>query len=149
VTYELRIERVIDGPRESVFDAFVDPDAQQLLYDDPETPGWSVTSQLDLQVGGKWTIDFGSPQLLNRETNVFTEIDRPQRLVFDSTMYIAEQERSFGTKVVVTFEERGASTFVTIIQSGFERREDRDNIEGGWPSILDALEDLVSGRIAT
>jgi uncharacterized protein YndB with AHSA1/START domain len=149
VTYELRIERVIDGPRESVFDAFVDPGAQRLLYGDPETPGWSVTSQLALQLGGKWTIDFGKPQLFNRETNVFTEIDRPRRLVFDSTMYIAEQGHSFDTKLVVTFEERGASTLATIIQSGFERREDRDTIKGGWPSILDALEDLVAGRIAT
>jgi uncharacterized protein YndB with AHSA1/START domain len=52
VTYELRIERVIDGPRESVFDAFVDAD--------PEAPVWTVTSQLVLQVAGKWTIDFGS-----------------------------------------------------------------------------------------
>jgi hypothetical protein len=52
-------------------------------------------------------------------------VDRVRPLDLDSTKYIAEQGR------------------------GFDRREDRDNIEGGWPSILDALEDLAAGRIAT
>jgi uncharacterized protein YndB with AHSA1/START domain len=33
MTYDLRIERIIDAPPEVVFDAFVDPEAQK-------TPPW-------------------------------------------------------------------------------------------------------------
>jgi Activator of Hsp90 ATPase homolog 1-like protein len=48
--------------------------------------------------------------------------------------------------VTVSFEERGGSTFLTIVQTDFERREDRDGIERGCPSILDALERIVVHR---
>lgn len=37
---------------------------------------------------------------------------------------------------------------MTIWQAGFERREDRDGVEGCWPSSLDALQRGVAHRIA-
>src|SRR5438093_11385684 len=93
VTYDLRIERLIDAPPEVVFDSFVDPAAQSALYDDPSEPGWNVESELDLRVGGTWTIAFGKAgEDPYRETNVFTEVDRPRRLVFDSRMRKGDPE---------------------------------------------------------
>jgi uncharacterized protein YndB with AHSA1/START domain len=146
MTHELRVERLIDGPAEKVFDAFVDPQSQKTLYNDPDEPGWMVESDLDLRVDGTWTISFGTQGKLNRETNVFTEIERPRRIVFNSTMFLAGDNREFHTTIVVTFEERDGRTLVTIDQRGFERQEDRDLIESGWPNILDALQNVFAGR---
>jgi uncharacterized protein YndB with AHSA1/START domain len=149
VTYDLRIERLIDAPPDVVFDAFVDPDAQKILYDDETQPAWTVESALDLRPGGTWTIAFGKAgDEPHRETNLFIEVDRPRKIAFDSTMFIANEGRSFGTKMIVTFEERAGKTLVTVVQTGFELREDRDDIEGGWPSIVDALERVAAERVA-
>ena len=154
MTYDLKIERLIDAPTDVVFDAFVDPEAQKLLYGNEAEPTWTVESELDLRVGGTWTIAFGKagedPYL---ETNVFTEVDRPRRIAFDSVMAMGEEGRrnggrDFSTSVVVTFEERDGKTLLTIVQTGFDDREDRDGVRTGWGSILDALEQVVTERLA-
>jgi uncharacterized protein YndB with AHSA1/START domain len=145
VTYDLRIERLIHASAEVVFDSFVDPAAQKDLYDDTTEPAWTVESELDLRVGGTWTIAFGKAgEEPYRETNVFTEVDRPHRLVFDSKMRMGEDGRNVDTTVTVTFEDRDGKTLLAIVQTGFERQQDRDMIQGGWPSILDALERVVA-----
>jgi uncharacterized protein YndB with AHSA1/START domain len=46
MTHELRIERLIHAPPEVVFDAFVDPEAQEALYDDETDETWTVESEL-------------------------------------------------------------------------------------------------------
>jgi uncharacterized protein YndB with AHSA1/START domain len=144
VTYDLKIERLIDSSSEAVFDAFLDPDAQKILYNNEEETDWTVESELDLRVGGTWTIVFGKAgEEPFRETNVFTEVDRPRRLVYTSTMFKGRYGGSFDTIVTVTFENRDGKTLLTILQTGFESRDERDMIQGGWPSILDVLERVV------
>lgn len=147
MTYDLRIERLIDALPEDVFDAFIDPEAQRTLYENHEETNWMVESAVDLRVGGTWTIEFGKHEEVPfRETNVFTEVDRPRRLSFTSTMFKGPYGGSFDTTVTVTFENRDGKTLLTILQSGFEDREERDMIQSGWPSILDALETYVGAR---
>jgi uncharacterized protein YndB with AHSA1/START domain len=147
MTYDLKFERVIDARPNVVFDAFVDPETQSSLYDNREEPDWIVESEIDLRVGGTWTITFGkSGETAFRETNVFTHVDRPHRLVFDSNMFGGPYGTTFDTKVTVTFEEQDGKTLLTIVQTRFEKREERDMIEDGWPSILDALESVVAQK---
>jgi uncharacterized protein YndB with AHSA1/START domain len=147
MSYELKIERLIDAPPEVVFDAFVDPDAQKELYDDETEPSWTVESELDLRVGGTWTIAFGKAgEEPYRETNVFAEVERPRRMVFASSMFMGKDAGNVETTVTVTFEARDGKTLLVIRQTGFEREQDRDDIQGGWPSILDALERVVAAR---
>jgi uncharacterized protein YndB with AHSA1/START domain len=115
-----------------------------VLYDNTEERDWMVESELDLRVGGTWTVVFGKvDEVPFRETNVFSEVDRPRRLAFASTMFKGEYGGSFDTRVTVTFEDRDGKTLLTILQTGFENREERDMIQGGWPSIIDALERVV------
>jgi uncharacterized protein YndB with AHSA1/START domain len=59
MSHDLRLERVYDAAPEVVFDGFTDPDAQKELYAD--APDWVVESEIDLRVGGRWTIVFGPP----------------------------------------------------------------------------------------
>jgi uncharacterized protein YndB with AHSA1/START domain len=157
MTYDLKVERIIDAPPDVVFDAFVDPEAQKSLYGDDDGQPWVVESELDLRVGGTWTIEFGKEgEEPYRETNVFTQIERPVRIAFEQTMAMGEHGRrrggrDFSTTVVVTFEGRDGKTLLTIVQTGFEERGDRDRAHAqhdGWGKILDALERVVADRTA-
>ena len=144
MSHDLRLERVYDAAPEVVFDAFTDPDAQQELYAD--APDWVVESECDLRVGGRWTIAFGpSGSEPARETNVFTVVDRPRRLVYTSTMQLPDGSR-FDTSVEVTFEEESGKTRLAIVQRGFPTAERRDEFTGGWASILEELRRVVTAR---
>jgi uncharacterized protein YndB with AHSA1/START domain len=117
MSYDLTIERLIDAPPEVVFDAFGDPDAQTVLYGDETEPTWTVESELGLRVGGPWTIAFGKAgEDPYRETNVFSQVDRPRRIAFDSSMFMIDDRR--------------------------ERRDDRD-LRG--PGREDAPDDRADG----
>ncbi len=40
-------------------------------------------------------------------------------------------------------------TLLTIVQTGFERKDDWDDVQGSWPIILDALERVGAERRST
>ena len=68
---------------EEVFDAFTGEDGQEAFYSEL---GWSVESECDLRVGGVWTVTFGpSRDELYRHDPIFQVIDRPSRLLVDTT----------------------------------------------------------------
>jgi uncharacterized protein YndB with AHSA1/START domain len=151
MTYELKIERLFDAPPELVFDTLVDPEVQDELFND-QLEGWRLLkSEIDLRVGGTWTISFGpedgtsEPDRLN---SVFTEIDRPRRLAYDLSMFVGEWGRSIDSRVLYTFEEQEGKTLLTIVQSGFETEADRDAFLSGTPGYLDALQRVVAARVA-
>jgi uncharacterized protein YndB with AHSA1/START domain len=148
MTYELRLERLYDAPPEVVFDAFVDPATQVELHG-LDQRGWKIhRAETDLRVGGTATYVMGPEgEEPDTETRVFTVIDRPHRLVFTHSMQIAEWDgRIVETEMTITFEDRDGKTLLTMVQTGFEREEDRDGFLGGWPSYLDTLKGVVSSR---
>ena len=149
MTYELKIERLLDAPPELVFDTLVDPDAQEELFSG-QVEGWGLLrSEIDLRVGGTWTIHYGPADGSgepDRLTSVFTEIDRPRRLVYDLSMFVGEWGRTVDSTVAYTFEERDGQTQLTIVQSGFETKDDRDAYLDGTPGFLDSLARVVAAR---
>ena len=156
MTHELRIERLLDAPPELVFDTLVGDDAQHELYDGQELPeqyqGWGLRSwEMDLRVGGSWTMVFGPADGSvepDRQTSVFTEVDRPRRLAYDLSMFVGRWGRTVDTRVTYTFEDRDGKTLLTIVQSGFESAEVRDwNLEG-VPGFFDSIERVVAARVA-
>jgi uncharacterized protein YndB with AHSA1/START domain len=147
MSYELRLERLYDAPPEVVFDAFVDPDTQEELHGSQQ-PGWRVNrAQSDVRVGGTSIAEMGpEDKEPDRETRVYSVVDRPHRLVFQHSMEIVEWGRTVETEMTITFEDRGGKTLLTMLQTGFELEEDRDGFLGGWPSYLDTLKGVVSSR---
>ena len=146
MSHDLRLERTFDAEPEVVFDAFLDSDAQRALYADG--PDWIVEPELDLRVGGRWTVVFGpSRSELFREVAVFSEVDRPRRLAYAVTATF-EDGRTFDTEVEITFEEENGKTRMMLVQSGYPSTTMRDDFRGGWTDILDALERVVVERAA-
>jgi uncharacterized protein YndB with AHSA1/START domain len=151
MTYELRIERLFDASPELVFDTMVDPEAQPEIFAE-EVPGWALWEcEIDLRVGGEWTFVYGLADRAgepDRNTSVFTEIDRPRRLAYRSSMFVSEWGRTVDYTETITFDERGGKTLVTIDLSDIEQEKDRDAFMSGLPGYLDAIERVVAGRIA-
>jgi uncharacterized protein YndB with AHSA1/START domain len=150
MTYELKIERLFDAPPEIVFDTLVDPDAQAELFND-QVEGWKLWEfEIDLRVGGTWTIVYGREDEQgepDRITNVFTEIDRPRLLSYDVSMYVSEWGRTVDFVESFTFDQRDGKTLLTLVESGFETEADRDAFMSGTPGFVDSLERVVASRV--
>ena len=137
---DVTVARVIDAPRETVFDAFTGQDGQEAFYGES---GWSVESECDLRVGGVWTVTFGpSCDEVFRHDHVFRVIDRPSRLVVDTT-----ESRPDGSSVEFEiefiFEARDGRTLMTMIQRGLPTAELRDEHRAGVRPALARLEHAI------
>ena len=151
MSHELRLERLYDAPPEVVFDAFTDPATQVELHG-LDQRGWKIhRAETDLRVGGTATYVMGPEgEEPDTETRVFTVIDRPHRIVFTHSMQIAEWDgRRVDTEMTITFEDRDGKTLLTMVQTGFEREQDRDDFMGGWPTYLDTLKGVVTAQLKT
>jgi uncharacterized protein YndB with AHSA1/START domain len=144
MSFELRIERQYDAPPEAVFDAFIDETAQGVLHGEGQK-GWKVHSvETDIRVGGTSTVVMGPEgREPDTETRVYTVIERPHRLVLHYAMNVAEWGRVIDTQMTVTYEARDGGTLFTMVETGFEREEDRDDFIAGWSEYLDTLGRIV------
>jgi uncharacterized protein YndB with AHSA1/START domain len=138
MSHDLRFARTIDATPEAVFDAFTQPGGQQAFYG-TDDPGWIVESDCDLRVGGAWTIAFGpSRSELYHHTHIFRVIDRPQRLVLNTT-----ETRLDGSLLEldteITFQSHDGKTLMTMIQRGFPTAELRDEHGRGLPNAFTRL----------
>ncbi len=142
MSHDLRIEKLVDGTPDEVFDAFTDADAMREWYID--NPGWEVEIlSCDLRVGGTTSVRFGSGAEKYREDMTYTEVERPARLVYDED-FVMPDGSSFLTHITVTFEDQAGKTLMTIVQTGFPNVEQRDAHQGGWPGFLNRLEQVVT-----
>ena len=139
---DLRFERVIDARPDVVFEAFTTPGGQAAFYGQDD-PGWIVESVCDLRVGGVWAVTFGPTRhQLYRHSHRFQVINRPQRLVLDTTEFRPDGSRlDFTTEF--TFADQGGGTLMTMIQIGLPTAEFRDEHARGLPNAFDQLERLI------
>ena len=140
MSQDVRVARVIDARPEVVFDAFTAQDGQEAFYGEP---GWSVQSECDLRVGGLWTVTFGpSRDELYRHDHIFRVIDRPSRLVVDTTE-IRPDGSVVEFEIEYIFEARDGKTLMTMIQRGLPTAELRDEHRAGAPPAFARLEQAI------
>ncbi|MEV5558538.1 SRPBCC domain-containing protein [Nonomuraea wenchangensis] len=140
-TAQLRLSRVLPATPEEVFDAYTDAEKQKIWFSIlDETPGF-VEIEVDLRVGGRQTAVWGpDADTLFRETQTFLVIDRPHRLVTESTG-VSPDGMTMTTTVEVTFAEHDGGTLLTVVQSGFPAAEMRDFfVQEVWAGALDRIE---------
>ena len=109
-----------------MFDAYTDAEKQKIWFSIlDETPG-IVEIEVDLRVGGQQTAVWGPDRdNLFRETQTFLVIDRPHRLVTESSGS-SPDGMTMTTHIDVTFEAVDGGTLMTVVQSGFPSVEVRD-----------------------
>jgi uncharacterized protein YndB with AHSA1/START domain len=151
MTYDLKIERLLDAPPELVFDTIVDPSAQEEI-NTGIVEGWSLRKwDIDLRVGGTWRFEYGPPEgegPADVVTQVFTEVDRPRRLAYEGTMFVSQWGRTVEYMEAITLEDQDGKTLLTLTLSGIETEADRDAFAGGVPSYVDSLKRVVEARSA-
>jgi uncharacterized protein YndB with AHSA1/START domain len=144
MSHDVRFARVIDARPEAVFAAFTEQDGQEAFYGTDDA-GWIVESECDLRVGGVWTVTFGhSRDELHRHDHVFRVIDRPSRLVVDTTESRADGS-SLEFEIEFIFEDRDGKTLMTMIQRGLPTADLREEHRRGMPNAFARLERVIEG----
>ena len=130
----LTVERVIPGPIDQVFDAWLNPDQLQRWM----TPGPGMTvprATVDPRVGGRFHITMGMQGREIAHDGEYRVIDRPNRLVFT---WISEPAgHSLVTIDFKKIDER--TTRIALTHEQLPSVKARDSHRGGWSGILEAL----------
>jgi uncharacterized protein YndB with AHSA1/START domain len=133
---ELTVSRVVDAPRELVWQAFTEPEHLVVFWGGPGTtvPVESVT--MDVRPGGSFELTMvaaDGTEYPNR--GEYVEVDEPSRIVF--------AEPDTGITATITFAEVGDKTEVTIRQVGVPERFLGPEAEAGFAATFDKLEALL------
>ena len=140
-TLELRQARVLPATPEQVFDAYTDAEKQKIWFSILDEEPGIVEIEVDLRVGGQQTAAWGPDRdSLFRETQTFLVIDRPHRLVTESSGS-SPDGMTMTTRIEVTFEAVDGGTLMSVVQSGFPTVEVRDFFaEMAWAGAFDRIE---------
>src|ERR1700761_809191 len=139
-SHEYEVERTIAAEPEAVFDAFV------ALYDGDDRPDWILGSDLDLRLGGEWTVELEPPETKPfTEVRTIIELDRPRRLAYSMIVEGNGAEEPVSTEVGLSFESDSGETLVKLDQRGFRSREQAQMFEQNWPHVLTLLSERVGG----
>jgi uncharacterized protein YndB with AHSA1/START domain len=151
MSYDFKIERLLDAPAELVFDTIVDPSAQEEI-NNGIVEGWTLRRwDMDLRVGGTWRYEYGPPEgegPADVVTQVFTEVDRPRRLAYRGSMFVSQWGRTVDYAEAIILEDQDGKTLFTITLSEIESEADRDAFAGGVPSYVESLKHVVEARAA-
>jgi uncharacterized protein YndB with AHSA1/START domain len=141
MTLDMRMTRQLPATPEEVFDAYTDAEKQRIWFSILDEEPGIVEIEVDLRVGGRQTAVWGpSRDMLFRETQTFLEIERPHRLVTESTGS-SPDGMTMTTRIEITFEEKDGGTLMTVAQSGFPVPEVRDFFVGEvWAGAFARIE---------
>jgi uncharacterized protein YndB with AHSA1/START domain len=146
-TIGLRLTRELPATPEEVFDAYTDAEKQRIWFSILDEEPGVVEITVDLRVGGTQVAVWGPDRdTLFREEQTFVEIDRPHRLVTESTGS-DPSGATMTTHIVVTFEPVDGGTLMTVEQSGFPTPEIRDFFQSqAWVGAFDRIEAYLLRR---
>ena len=130
----LRITRRFDAAPERVFDAWIAPGrAGRWLFTTPASERHAT--DLDVRVGGKWSITDRRDGVDYTALGEYVEIDRPRRLVFSFGM---PQFSPLSCNVTVEIVPDGDGCILTLSQDSVAPAALKPT-EQGWSNMFDAL----------
>ena len=130
----VKVSRRFKASPERVFDAWTDPAmASQWFF---TTKSSKTTYELDVRVGGAYTITRVSSGKTYVAVGTYIEIDRPRRLVF--TFGMPQFAADFDT-VIVEIEADGDGCVLTLTQEGLRPGYEKSTVNG-WGKMFTLLE---------
>lgn len=144
---EIVLARVLDAPREAVFDAWTDP-AQITAWFGPA--GMTIeTHEIDIRPGGVWRFDMVAADGTRFDNRmVFHIIDRPHRIEADHGADRDDDPGKF--RMLVTFDEQSdGRTVLTLRQLHPSRAQREATIGFGAVGYGGQTLDKLAAHIAT
>ncbi len=132
----LVLRRTFKATRQRVFRAWIEPEALSSWLR-PRGMHMTVRS-LDVRVGGSFRFELENG---NAILGTYLQIVPPEKLAF-TWSDVARQGQQ--TVVTLDFLDQGSTTEVVLTHEGLSTPEMRAMVEGGWPSLLDALASTLS-----
>lgn len=144
---ELVITRVFDAAPDVVFKAWTDP-RQIAQWWGPKN-FTNPVCELDVRSGGAWRIVMRAPDGMEYiSAGVYSEVVKPERLVFTNNAYDHEGKSLLEGVTSVTFQAQGAKTKLTLETHAVGKvsyaAQMLAGMEAGWNQSLDRLADLVA-----
>lgn len=141
--HALRVERLLDAPRERVFRAWTEPEQLRRWFHFNDE--WQIVElQADVRAGGQYRVDWRAPDgRIWSELGEYREVVPPEKLVHTCRFEFPDFDEA-ETLVTVEFLERGQQTLLIITQQGYRHAVHRDNHQQGWPGFVDQLEGLLA-----
>jgi uncharacterized protein YndB with AHSA1/START domain len=143
---ELVITRILQAPRDLVFQAWTDP-AHLAQWFGPK--GYTIPAcEVDARPGGALRIVMQAPDGTQHPMKgVFREVIEPERLVFTNIALDAKGNMLLEGLTTVTFADEGAATKMTLTTSmeGAAGVVERmlDGMEAGWSQSFDKLAEYL------
>ena len=138
---EIAFTRLLDAPRELVFDVFTSPEHVKNWWG---PNGFTSTiHEMDVRPGGVWRLVMHGPDGRDYHNySVFVEVKRPERLVFKHVPQPGTEPVSHET--TIEFVDRGGRTEVTMrlvftTASARERLVKEYRVDEGGVQTLDRL----------
>jgi uncharacterized protein YndB with AHSA1/START domain len=133
----LQVKRTFAVPRDRVFRAWTDA-KQFALWFHPTTDYTTVITELDLRVGGAYSLEMhhkgGNIHTLR---GTYKEVRPPEKLVF--TWRWQREDASPESLVTVEFRDLGSSTEVSLTHQNLINAEERAKHNEGWNGCLEQL----------
>ncbi|MDP6345817.1 MAG: SRPBCC domain-containing protein [Alphaproteobacteria bacterium] len=137
----LVIVRMLEAPREKVFEAFTNPEMLRVWWG-PEGAN-SPDAQVDARVGGDYRLDIhGSDGSVHQLGGRYKEVSPPEKLVF-TWQWLGGEAPSPETQVTIELADLGARTRLTLTHEGFANDEAREAHNRGWISSMVCLQQIT------
>ena len=132
----LRLRRVFDAPRDTVFRAWTDPG---------ELARWSAPgesrvrrAEVDLRAGGRYRVEMQAPDgSVRRVVGTYQEVDPPRRLVY--TWRGEDAPETLASVITVEFHDRGGHTEVDLTHVCCQSDETDAQRSDGWTRAFEKL----------
>ena len=135
----LVLRRAFTSSRQRVFRAWIEPEALQLWF---RPRGMAVTVRsLDARVGGSFRFDLENGSSI---FGTYLQIVPPEKLVFT---WSGGATQGIDTVVTLDFLDQGPVTEVVLTHERLTTPELRVLFGSGWPSLLDALAEVLSTHL--
>lgn len=142
--FELLLDRIIDAPRQRVFEAWATP--EQMRHWFAPKPYTLSVEKMDFRPGGSFSMAMRAPDGKEHPfTGVYREIVPPAKLVWTGEFSDGPAEQ---IRTEVTFEEQGKKTKVTVRQTFAVLTPETEpytrGAKQGWTMTLDQLDAFCS-----
>ena len=137
----LVLRRLIDAPRDLVFEVWSDP----LHVAEWWRPAGYTTPvfEMDFRVGGGFRYCIRKAGRDGWARGIYRDIVPPSRLAFTFQWQSGDVAHDAETLVTVTFEVREGGTLLTFRQEPFSTSESRHGHGVGWNQVLESFESFV------